>query len=66
MPIYEYKCPKCGHVFEKLMKFSDPNPDKCPECEAPNPERQMSMNTGFVLMGGNWHKPGMSASKRGK
>lgn len=23
MPIYEYKCEKCGEVFEKRQKFSD-------------------------------------------
>jgi putative FmdB family regulatory protein len=23
MPLYEYKCEKCGDVFEKLQKFSD-------------------------------------------
>ncbi len=24
MPMYEYECAKCGSVFEKLEKFSDP------------------------------------------
>ena len=24
MPLYEYKCEKCGSVFEKIEKFSDP------------------------------------------
>jgi putative FmdB family regulatory protein len=23
MPLYEYKCAKCGSVFEKIEKFSD-------------------------------------------
>ena len=23
MPLYEYKCEKCGKVFEKIQKFSD-------------------------------------------
>jgi putative FmdB family regulatory protein len=32
MPIYEYKCKKCGHGFEKILKFSDKQPAKCPEC----------------------------------
>jgi putative FmdB family regulatory protein len=32
MPIYEYKCKKCGHRFEKIQKFSDPHTKKCPEC----------------------------------
>jgi|YelNatPaOPRAMG01_1025707.scaffolds.fasta_scaffold01725_16 putative FmdB family regulatory protein len=24
MPLYEYKCEKCGEVFEVMQKFSDP------------------------------------------
>ena len=30
MPIYEYECSVCGVHFEKLQKFSDPNPETCP------------------------------------
>jgi putative FmdB family regulatory protein len=32
MPLYEYKCKKCGHRFEKIQKFSDPPLKKCPDC----------------------------------
>ena len=32
MPLYEYKCKKCGHIFEKIQKFSDKPISKCPEC----------------------------------
>ena len=32
MPLYEYQCNKCGHRFEKIRKFSDPELKKCPEC----------------------------------
>jgi putative FmdB family regulatory protein len=32
MPIYEYECKKCGHRFEKILKFSDKQPTRCPEC----------------------------------
>ena len=32
MPLYEYKCKKCGHRFEKIQKFSDKPIKKCPEC----------------------------------
>jgi len=34
VPLYEYQCTKCKHVFEKIQKFSDPPVDKCPECGA--------------------------------
>lgn len=32
MPIYEYRCRKCGKVFEKIQKFSDPPLGKCESC----------------------------------
>jgi len=32
MPLYEYQCKKCGHRFEKIVKFSDKPLKKCPEC----------------------------------
>lgn len=32
MPLYEYLCKKCGHRFEKILKFSDKPVKKCPEC----------------------------------
>ena len=35
MPLYEYKCKKCGHTFEKIQKFSDKPVKKCPECGGP-------------------------------
>ena len=34
MPLYEYECER-GHRFERIVKFSDPPIDVCPECRAP-------------------------------
>ena len=34
MPIYEYTC-KCGHEFERMLKFSEINKRvRCPVCPA--------------------------------
>lgn len=41
MPLYEYKCSKCGHVFERIQKFSDKPEADCPECGS-GAERQLS------------------------
>ena len=30
--MYEYRCDACGHSFEKIQKFSDPQVDVCPSC----------------------------------
>ena len=35
MPLYEYECKKCHHRFEKIQKFSDAQPKKCPKCGGP-------------------------------
>ena len=32
MPLYEYRCKKCGHQFERIQRFSDPLVKKCPDC----------------------------------
>lgn len=33
MPLYVYRCPKCEHQFEELLKLVHSNfPVKCPEC----------------------------------
>lgn len=33
MPLYEYKCSKCGAVFEVLQKINDPLLKKCIRCQ---------------------------------
>jgi putative FmdB family regulatory protein len=32
MPLYEYRCKKCAHQFERIQKFSDKPVTRCPEC----------------------------------
>ena len=34
MPIYEYKCTVCGHVFEVIAGFSANGTRKCEKCGA--------------------------------
>jgi len=34
LPIYEYRCLKCGHQFEKLQSISDHSVKKCEKCGA--------------------------------
>jgi putative FmdB family regulatory protein len=32
VPLYEYHCKKCDHLFERIQKFSDPLLTICPKC----------------------------------
>lgn len=32
MPLYEFECEDCKTRFERIQKFTDPNPDVCPSC----------------------------------
>ncbi|MGE5326592.1 MAG: FmdB family zinc ribbon protein [Deltaproteobacteria bacterium] len=32
MPLYEYRCRKCGNVVEKIQKFSDAPLTRCEKC----------------------------------
>jgi putative FmdB family regulatory protein len=33
VPLYEYRCLKCGHQFEKIQSFSAPEVKECPICK---------------------------------
>ena len=63
MPIYEYKCAKCGNELEVMHKVSDPNPSECPKCHAAALERQMS-RTSFQLKGGGWGSDLYASTKK--
>ncbi len=53
VPIYEYRCTKCGNLFEEWTKsFDSPDEEKCPECGG-NAVRVVS-RTSFKLVGSGW------------
>ena len=55
MPIYEYACGSCGHVFDVLQKMhADPLRD-CPECGKPELKKLLSAPN-FRLKGGGWYE----------
>jgi putative FmdB family regulatory protein len=53
LPLYEYKCEKCGHRFEKIEKHSASEIKKCPKCNA-NAPRQISA-AGIQFKGSGWY-----------
>ncbi|MDZ7751477.1 MAG: zinc ribbon domain-containing protein [Gammaproteobacteria bacterium] len=73
MPIYEYRCDKCGHEMEAIQKMSDDPLIECPACgEAAL--RKLVSAAGFHLKGSGWYvtdfrdkgkKPGGNGTKSG-
>ncbi len=53
MPIYEYRCKDCDHVFEEWQKNFEEHVETCPLCGGESP-RIMS-NTSFILKGSGWY-----------
>jgi putative FmdB family regulatory protein len=53
MPIYEYRCEKCGKVFEVLQRFSD-DPVKVHEGCGGEVEKLISQSA-FQLKGSGWY-----------
>ncbi len=55
MPIYEYECGECGHVFETLQRISDAPLSECPACHKPALKKLVSA-AAFRLKGGGWYE----------
>ncbi len=67
MPLYEYRCTKCGKDYEVIKGFSeDADHDVCPDCKAPA-ERVFSEAPAVVYHGSGYyctdHKSGCSDCK---
>jgi putative FmdB family regulatory protein len=68
MPIYEYKCQKCGKQFEAFQGISDPELKSCKFCKG-KVHKMVSLSS-FSLKGSGWYvtdykgkKPGTTAKK---
>ena len=55
MPIYEYQCDSCGHVFDALQKMSDDPLTLCPNCGAETLRKLVSAPN-FRLKGAGWYE----------
>jgi putative FmdB family regulatory protein len=53
VPIYEYRCTKCGHRFEAIQKVSDAHLSKCEKCKG-KAERLIS-SPAIQFKGSGWY-----------
>jgi putative FmdB family regulatory protein len=53
MPIYEYKCEKCGNEHEVMQKMTEKPLTVCRICGGRL--KKMISNTSFVLKGSGWY-----------
>jgi putative FmdB family regulatory protein len=66
VPLYEYQCKKCSHLFERIQKFSDPPLEICPKCGGE--VEQLISPPAIQFKGSGWyvtdyaHKSGASSS----
>ncbi len=54
MPTYHYRCPSCGHDFEKFEKINATTRPKCPKCGT-RAERQISGGAGLLFKGSGFY-----------
>ncbi|MFZ1037969.1 MAG: zinc ribbon domain-containing protein [Smithella sp.] len=69
MPIYEYKCKKCGNQFEAFQGITDPELKSCKFCKG-KVQKLVSLSS-FSLKGSGWYvtdykgkKPGATAKQK--
>ena len=54
MPTYEYKCKKCGEIFEKFQSITEDPIKKCKNCDG-EVYRLISKNGNFILKGSGYY-----------
>lgn len=68
MPIYEYQCGQCRHVFESLVFSSGEPGPACPECGGGEVKKLMSAGSirpqGIPTGSGGFKPPACKASGR--
>jgi putative FmdB family regulatory protein len=64
MPIYEYRCHRCGKTVEIMQKFSDLPLSRCPWCSGK--VSKIISNCSFQLKGSGWYVTDYKKKDKGK
>jgi putative FmdB family regulatory protein len=54
MPLYEYRCEGCGHIFEVIQKFSDGPIAVCTSC-GDGPVEKLPSSPAIQFKGTGWY-----------
>ena len=65
MPVYEYECEVCGHVFEYRHGMNEAPVSECPECHGKIYQR-ISGGSGFIVKGSREQNGGCAFETSGK
>ena len=69
MPIFEYQCKACCHLFERLVFSSDTDAPVCPSCQCTDVEKLMSAGAvrpnGIPTGSGGYNAPACKPSPGG-
>lgn len=65
MPIYAYRCTRCGFEKDVMQKISDPLLTTCPECQSETFAKQLTA-PGFQLKGSGWYATDFKGGGAGK
>lgn len=60
MPLYEYECENCGHVFEQRHGMNEEPVSRCPLCFG-RISQKISGGTGFIIKGNSLRNSGNGA-----
>jgi len=53
MPLYDYKCTKCGYIFEVQQKISEEPLKHCPKCKGQI--KRLISPAGIIFKGSGFH-----------
>jgi len=62
VPVYEYQCKKCGHIFERDHAVGEKKHYKCPECSSKS-TRKIISSVGVVFKGTGFY---VTDNRKGK
>ena len=56
MPIYEYQCKNCGHLFDELQSIKEKPLVKCPSCGKDSLAKLIGTGAGIIFKGSGFYQ----------